>query len=135
MRLSPKTLLRAAAICLAVLPTMQCTLLLGPDLKNTSDTFKRDGHVYRIRNQEYREKGDDNIKHRNYFYVAKDNDEKWMRFEAAGSPVKGEYIFVTDKENVYVADYSGHRYLRDGKYRGDFRPHIWRNGYRIYFGE
>jgi hypothetical protein len=75
------------------------------------------------------------IKYRNYFYVVKDNDEKWMRFEATGRPVKGEYIFVTDKEDVYVAGYSGHRSLRNAEYVGDFRPHIWKNGYRIYFGE
>jgi hypothetical protein len=99
------------------------------DKPNTSKKFQRNGHVYEIRNLEYQD-GKYTMA-RSIFYVARDDDEKWMKFEAGGAPVTGERIFVTDKEDVYVAGYSGHL----TRWSAGLNAHIWRNGSHIYFGD
>jgi hypothetical protein len=75
----------------------------------TSDRFELGGHVYRIVNTV----GLD------HFYVARDDDETWKKFTPGGT---GLSIFVTDREDVYVA----------GSSRGGM---VWKNGVRLEFGE
>jgi hypothetical protein len=81
----------------------------------TSDRFELGGHVYRIVN----------TVGLNHFYVAKDDDETWKKFTPGGT---GLSIFVTDREDVYVA----------GSGRPDYRGTsgiVWKNGVRLAFGE
>jgi hypothetical protein len=82
----------------------------GPDM------FKMGGHVYRIIN----------IPDADHFFVAKDDDEEWMKFGGSAPSTFGVSLFVTDQEDVYVVggtDGNGRRNL------------VWKNGAGLAYGE
>jgi hypothetical protein len=81
----------------------------------TSDRFELDGRVYRIVN----------TVGLNHFYVAKDDDETWMKFTPGGT---GLSIFVTDRGDVYVAGSANLGY-------SGASGTVWKNGVRLAFGE